>query len=181
MLRIFFLQRWFNLSDPGVEEDLNDSAAMARFVGLDLGTAALPDETTICKFRHLLEAHDLGSGLFEEVLTYLEAQGLRISRGTIVDATIINAPSSTKNASKSRDPDMHQTRKGQQWYFGMKAHVGVDSRSKLIDSVAATAANVADSAALPDLLKGARQTRALAKCKSTHNTNHHPLCLAGSS
>ena len=107
MLRIYFLQQWFNLSDPGVEEDLNDSAAMARFVGLDLGAAALPDETTICKFRHLLEARDSGSRLFEEVPAYLEAQGLRISRGTIVDATIINAPSSTKNAGKSRDPDMH--------------------------------------------------------------------------
>jgi IS5 family transposase len=154
MLRIYFLQQWFNLSDPGVEEALNDSVAMARFVGLDLGAAAVPDETTICKFRHRLEAHDLGTRLFEQVLAYLEAQGLRISRGTIVDATIINAPSSTKNASKTRDPDMHQTRKGQQWYFGMKAHVGVDSRSKLIHSVAATAANVADSTVLPDLLHG---------------------------
>jgi IS5 family transposase len=154
MLRIYFLQQWFNLSDPGVEEALNDSVAMARFVGLDLGAAAVPDETTICKFRHLLEAHDLGTRLFQEVLAYLEAQGLRISRGTIVDATIINAPSSTKNASKTRDPDMHQTRKGQQWYFGMKAHVGVDSRSKLIHSVVATAANVADSTVLPDLLHG---------------------------
>jgi len=154
MLRIYFLQQWFNLSDPGVEEALNDSVAMARFAGLDLGAAAVPDETTICKFRHRLEAHDLGTRLFEEVLAYLEAQGLRISRGTIVDATIINAPSSTKNASKSRDPDMHQTRKGQQWYFGMKAHVGVDSRSKLIHSVVATAANVADSTVLPDLLHG---------------------------
>jgi IS5 family transposase len=154
MLRIYFLQQWFNLSDPGVEEALNDSVAMARFVGLDLGAAAVPDETTICKFRHRLEAHDLGTRLFQEVLAYLEAQGLRISRGTIVDATIINAPSSTKNASKTRDPDMHQTRKGQQWYFGMKAHVGVDSRTKLIHSVVATAANVADSAVLPDLLHG---------------------------
>jgi IS5 family transposase len=154
MLRIYFLQQWFNLSDPGVEEALNDSVAMARFVGLDLGAHAVPDETTICKFRHRLEAHDLGSRLFQEVLAYLEAQGLRISRGTIVDATIINAPSSTKNASKTRDPDMHQTRKGQQWYFGMKAHVGVDSRTKLIHSVAATAANVADSTVLPDLLHG---------------------------
>jgi len=107
MLRIYFLQQWFNLSDPGFEEDLNDSAAMARFAGLDLGAAALPDETTICKFRHLLEARDSGSRLFEEVPAYLETHGLRISRGTIVDATIINAPSSTKNASKSRDPDMH--------------------------------------------------------------------------
>ena len=107
MLRIYFLQQWFNLSDPGVEEALNDSVAMARFAGLDLGAAAVPDETTICKFRHLLEARDSGSRLFEEVPAYLETQGLRISRGTIVDATIINAPSSTKNASKSRDPDMH--------------------------------------------------------------------------
>jgi IS5 family transposase len=176
MLRIYFLQQWFNLSDPGVEEALNDSVAMARFVGLDLGAAAVPDETTICKFRHRLEAHDLGTRLFQEVLAYLQAQGLRISRGTIVDA-----PSSTKNASNGRDPDMHQTKKGKQWYFGMKAHLGVDSCSKLIHSVAATAANVADSAPLPDLLHGESQMPALAKCKSTHNINHHPYCLAGSS
>jgi IS5 family transposase len=154
MLRIYFLQQWFNLSDPGVEEALYDSAAMRDFAGIDLGREAAPDETTICRFRHLLEAHDLGRCLFEEAHRHLEANGLKVSTGTIVDATIIHAPSSTKNASKTRDPEMHQTRKGNQWYFGMKAHIGVDSKTKIIHSAAATAANVADCRLLPDLLHG---------------------------
>lgn len=154
MLRIYFLQQWFDLSDPGIEEALNDSTAMCRFVGLDLGRESVPDETTICNFRHLLEAHGLGTRIFEEVAAHLQAQGLKIARGTIVDATIINAPSSTKNAAKQRDPEMHQTKKGNQWYFGMKAHVGVDSQTKLIHSVVATAANVADNSVLADLLHG---------------------------
>jgi IS5 family transposase len=154
MLRIYFLQLWFNLSDPAVEEALYDSAAMREFVGIDLGRAPAPDETTVCRFRHLLEAHDLGRRLFEEVHRQLEANGMVVSTGTIVDATIINAPCSTKNAAKARDPDMHQTRKGNQWYFGMKAHIGVDSKSKLIHAVVATPANVADSAVLGDLLHG---------------------------
>ena len=154
MLRIHFLQHWFNLSDPAVEEALYDSLAMRRFVGIDLGREPVPDETTVCRFRHLLEVHDLGSRLFEEVHRHLAAKGLKVSRGTIVDATIINAPSSTKNAGQARDPDMHQTKKGNQWYFGMKAHIGVDSRTKIIHAVVATAANVADSEILPDLLHG---------------------------
>jgi len=154
MLRIYFLQQWFNLSDPGVEEALYDSAVMRDFAGIDLGREAAPDETTICRFRHLLEAHDLGRRLFEEAHRHLEANGLKVSTGTIVDATIIHAPSSTKNASKTRDPEMHQTRKGNQWYFGMKAHIGVDSKTKIIHSAAATAANVADCHLLPDLLHG---------------------------
>ena len=154
MLRIYFLQHWFNLSDPGVEEALYDSLAMRDFVGIDLGREPAPDETTVCKFRHLLEKHDLGRSLFQEVHRHLETQGLKVSTGTIVDASIINAPSSTKNAEQQRDPDMHQTRKGNQWYFGMKAHIGVDSKTKLIHSVVATAANVADSTILPDLLHG---------------------------
>lgn len=154
MLRIYFLQQWFNLSDPGVEEALHDSVALLRFVGIDLGREPVPDESTILNFRHLLEAHELGTRLFEEVSAHLQEQGLAIARGTIVDATIINAPSSTKNAAQARDPDMHQTKKGQQWYFGMKAHVGVDSQTKLIHSVVATAANVADSTVLADLLHG---------------------------
>ncbi|WP_264798014.1 IS5 family transposase, partial [Acidocella aminolytica] len=129
MLRIHFLQHWFNLSDPAVEEALYETASMRRFVGIDLGQEPVPDETTVCKFRHLLEAHDFGRVLFEQVHTHLEARGIRISTGTIVDATIIAAPSSTKNAPGRRDPEMHQTRKGQQWYFGMKAHVGVDSKT----------------------------------------------------
>ena len=154
MLRIYFLQHWFNLSDPGVEEALYDSLAMRDFAGIDLGREAAPDETTVCKFRHLLEKHDLGRRLFQEVHRHLKTQGLKVSTGTIVDASIINAPSSTKNAEQKRDPDMHQTRKGNQWYFGMKAHIGVDSKTKLIHSVVATAANVADSTILPDLLHG---------------------------
>ena len=154
MLRIYFLQQWFNLSDPGVEEALYDSATMRDFAGIDLGREAAADETTICRFRHLLEAHDLGRRLFEEAHRHLEANGLKVSTGTIVDATIIHAPSSTKNASKTRDPEMHQTRKGNQWYFGMKAHIGVDSKTKIIHSAAATAANVADCRLLPDLLHG---------------------------
>jgi len=154
MLRIYFLQQWFDLSDPGVEEALYDSVAMRGFVGLDLGLEPVPDETTILHFRHLLEAHELGRRLFEEVHVHLERQGIKVAKGTIVDATIINAPSSTKNASGTRDPDMHQAKKGNQWYFGMKAHVGVDSKTKLIHAVVATSANVADATVLPDLLHG---------------------------
>jgi len=154
MLRVYFLQQWFNLSDPAVEEALYDSLAMRQFAGIDLGREPVPDETTICRFRHLLELHDLGRALFEEVHRHLEANGMKVSTGTIVDATIINAPSSTKNRDKARDPEMHQTKKGNQWYFGMKAHVGVDSRTKIIHAVAATAANVADSQVLPELLHG---------------------------
>ena len=154
MLRIHFLQHWFNLSDPAVEEALYDSRAMRRFVGIDLGREPAPDETTICKFRHLLERHNLGDRLFALIADYLQENGLKVSTGTIVDATIISAPSSTKNKDRKRDPEMHQTKKGNQWYFGMKAHIGVDSRSKLIHSVAATAANVHDSQLLPDLLHG---------------------------
>src|SRR5690349_20729072 len=141
MLRIYFLQQWFNLSDPAVEEALYDSSAMRRFVDIDLGREPVPDETTVCRFRHLLEAHDLGQQLFDEVQRHLAAKGLKVATGTIVDATIINAPSSTKNADKARDPEMHQTKKGNQWYFGMKAHLGVDSRTKLIHAVVATPAN----------------------------------------
>jgi transposase, IS5 family len=154
MLRIYFLQQWFNLSDPGVEEALYDSLAMRSFVGIDLGREPVPDETTACKFRHLLEKHELGRQLFEQVHVHLEQHGIKVSKGTIVDATIINAPSSTKNAAGERDPDMSQTKKGQQWYFGMKAHVGVDSKTKVIHAVVATAANVADLTVLPDLLHG---------------------------
>ncbi len=163
MLRIHFPQHWLNLSDPAVEEALYDSRAMRNFVGTDLGREPVPDETTICKFRHILEAYDLGERLFALIGEYLADNGLKVSRGTIVDATIINAPSSTKNRDKARDPEMHQTRKGNQWHFGMKAHIGVDSKTRLIHSVAATPANVPacvprtgrhDSQVLPDLLHG---------------------------
>ena len=154
MLRIYFLQSWFNLSDPAVEEALYDSLSMRSFVGIDLGRERAPDETTVCKFRHLLEEHDLGKRVFEEVGRHLQANGLKVSTGTIVDATIISAPSSTKNKDKARDPEMRQTKKGNQWYFGMKAHIGVDSKTKLIHSVVATSANVHDKHPIPQLLHG---------------------------
>ncbi len=154
MLRIYFLQQWFNLSDPAAEDALYDSVSMRGFVGLDLEESPAPDETTICRFRHLLEQNNIGEALFQYVLEYLETCGIKVGTGTIVDASIISAPSSTKNKDKARDPDMHQTKKGNQWYFGMKAHIGVDSRTKLIHAVAATAANVHDATCLPDLLHG---------------------------
>ena len=158
MLRIYFLQLWFNLSDPAVEEALYDSTSMRGFVGIDLGVEAAPDETTVCKFRHLLEKHKLGKKLLTTVNEYLRRHGMKISNGTIVDATIIGAPSSTKNKDGKRDPEMHQTAKGKQWYFGMKAHIGVDSRTKLIHTVKASAANVADALGMPHLLHG-KETR----------------------
>jgi IS5 family transposase len=154
MLRMYFLQQWFNLSDPAVEEALYESLSMRHFVAIDLGREPVPDETTICKFRHLLERHGLGAKIFARVNSYLESRGVKIGTGTIVDATLIEAPSSTKNKSGERDPEMHQVRKGNQWHFGMKAHVGVDAETKLVHSVAATAANVADVKMLPALLHG---------------------------
>jgi transposase, IS5 family len=154
MLRLYFLQQWFNLSDPAVEEALYDSAVMRQFVGIDLGREPVPDETTVCKFRHLLEQHRLGGKMLEAVNLYLEGRGVRITTGTIVDATIIHAPSSTKNREQKRDGEMHPTKKGNQWYFGMKAHLGVDSKTKLIHTVVATPANVADATVLPQLLHG---------------------------
>lgn len=158
MLRLYFLQQWFNLSDPAAEEALYDSQAMRGFVGIELGREPVPDETTVCRFRHLLEEHDLGRLLFAEGQRHLAEKGLKIATGTIVEATIITAPSSTKNTAKARDPEMHQTKKGNQWYVGMTAHLGVDSRTKLIHAAVATPANVADSTVLPDLLHG-RETR----------------------
>jgi IS5 family transposase len=154
MLRIYFLQQWFNLADPAVEEALYDSATLRQFANIDLGAEPVPDETTVCKFRHLLEEHNLGEQILGTVNLHLQAKGIRITSGTIVDATIIHAPSSTKNRDQGRDPEMHQTRKGKQWYFGMKAHVGVDSKTKMIHTAVATAANVSDVAILPDLLHG---------------------------
>lgn len=154
MLRIHFMQHWFNLSDPAMEEALYDIPALREFAQIDLGREPAPDETTICKFRHILESKDLGERLFHLVNAYLSENGLFVSKGTIVDATLIDAPTSTKNKEKKRDPDMHQTRKGNQWYFGMKTHIGVDSQSKLIHSVAVTPANTHDSQLLEDLLHG---------------------------
>jgi transposase, IS5 family len=154
MLRIYFLQHWFDLSDPAVEEALYDISSMRGFVGIDLGRESAPDETTVCKFRHLLEEHGLGKRIFEAVGAHLQSKGMKVSSGTIVDATLIAAPSSTKNADGKRDPEMHQTKKGNDWHFGMKAHVGVDKKTKLIHSVVATPANVADGNMLGELLHG---------------------------
>jgi IS5 family transposase len=154
MLRVYFLQHWFDLSDPAAEDALYESAPMRRFAGVDLGRAPAPDETTILNFRHLLEAHDLCGQMLDTVNLYLASRGIRITTGTIVDATIIHAPSSTKNSKKERDPAMHQTRKGNQWFFGMKAHIGVDSKEGVVHSVCSTAASVSDVHMLPELLHG---------------------------
>jgi len=154
MLRIHFIQHWFNLADLACEEALYDSASLRRFVGIDLGCEPVPDATTLLKFRRLLNEHKLGEALFAKVGQELQARGFKVNTGTIVDATIIGAPSSTKNADKARDPEMHQARKGQQWYFGMKLHIGVDSQLGMAHSAVVTAANVHDKHPLPDLLHG---------------------------
>lgn len=154
MLRVYFLQHWFNLSDPGAEDALYESPVLRRFAGVDLGRAAAPDETSILRFRHLLEEHELCGQILDTVNLYLERKGIRITTGTIVDATIIAAPSSTKNQSGERDAEMHQTRKGKQYYFGAKAHIGVDSKEGIVHSVCTSAASVADVHMLPDLLHG---------------------------
>ncbi len=144
MLRIHFLQQWFNLSDPAMEEALYDMALFREFVGLDTGEDHLPDESTILRFRHLLEAHKLSLQILATVNATLAAKGLLLKSGTVVDATLIAAPSSTKNSSGERDPEMHQTKKGNQWHFGMKAHIGVDAGSGLVHTVVGTSANVND-------------------------------------
>jgi transposase, IS5 family len=154
MLRIHFIQHWFNLADLACEEALYDSASLRRFVGIDLGREPVPDATTLLKFRRLLNDKQLGEALFAQVGRELQARGFKVNTGTIVDATIIGAPSSTKNADKARDPQMRQTRKGQQWYFGMKLHIGVDSQSGLAHSAVVTSANVHDKHPLPELLHG---------------------------
>ncbi len=154
MLRIYFLQQWFNMSDRQAEDCLYDSEAMRKFVGIDLGGEAAPDETSICKFRHLIEKNGVGKRIFASVNEHLKAQGIKIGNGTIVDATIITAPSSTKNNDKERDPEMHQTKKGNQWYFGMKGRIGVDSKEKIIHSIDVTPANVHDSQIVEGLLHG---------------------------
>jgi transposase, IS5 family len=154
MLRIYFLQQWYALADEALEDALYDSQALRTFAGIDLSVEAVPDATTLLKFRHLLEAHDLTRAIFSEVSAMLEERKLLMKEGTIVDATIIAAPSSTKNARKERDPEMHQTKKGNQWHFGMKAHIGVDAQSGLVHTVTGTAANVADIAQTHALLHG---------------------------
>ncbi len=154
MLRIYFLQQWYGLSDPAMEDALYDIESMRRFAGIDLEGDAVPDETTILHFRHLLEKHNLTKGLFEGINRHLSARGLLVREGTIVDATIINAPSSTKNREKKRDPEMKQTKKGNQWYFGMKAHVGTDTARGLVHSIVVTNAAVHDSRVMDELLHG---------------------------
>ena len=153
MLRVHCVQLFYNLSDPGMEDLLYEAGSVRRFVGLSL-SEALPDETTILNFRHLLERHELGKGLFDEINAHLESQGLRLREGSIVDASIIEAPSSTKNRTRERDPEMHQTKKGNQWHFGMKAHIGVDSETGLVHSLSTTAANAHDVTEVHNLLHG---------------------------
>ena len=157
MLRMYFVQHWFNLADEACEDALLDSPALRRFVGIDLGRERVPDATTLLKFRRRLEDNKLGEALFAKVGEVLQASGLKVGTGTIVDATIIAAPSSTKNAQGERDPEMHQTKKGQQWHFGMKLHIGVDSKTGLAHSAGVTAANVHDKHPLPTLLHGAER------------------------
>jgi len=144
MLRMYLLQSWFNLSDPGTEDAIYDSYAMRRFTGIDFMTESVPDETTLCKFRHLLEEHGLNKLFFNAINRVMVASGHMMKGGTIVDATIIDAPSSTKNAEKTRDPEMHQTKKGNEWRFGMKCHVGVDAGTGYVHTIEVTAANEHD-------------------------------------
>lgn len=154
LLRIHCLQQWFNLSDPAMEEALYDVPLMREFAGIDIGVDVVPDESTLLRFRHLLEANDLQRAIFERINALLRQQGLMLQEGTVVDATLIAAPSSTKNRAGQRDPEMHQTKKGNQWYFGMKGHAGVDADSGLIHAVVATAANVHDVTQAHHLLHG---------------------------
>ena len=154
MLRVHLLQQWYDLSDPAMEDALLEVATMRRFAGIAQITDRIPDETTILAFRHPLEEKDLGAQIFETVKAHLKANGMAMKQGTIIDATIIAAPSSTKNEKRERDPEMHQTCKGKQWHFGMKVHIGVDSESGLIHSVGTTAANVHDLTPAAELLHG---------------------------
>ena len=157
MLRIHFLQQWYALSDPGMEEQLYETPLMRRFAHLG-GLDTIPDETTILNFRRLLETHDLAPKILERVNAHLARKGQSLKAGTIVDATIIAAPSSTRNKDGQRDPEMHQTKKGNQWHFGMKAHIGVDDESGLVHHVECTAANVADVTQVHKLLHGKEDT-----------------------
>ena len=193
MFRIYCLQQWYNLSDPGAEEALYDSITMRQFAGVRADDDVIPDETSILNFRRLLERHKLTERVLTEINAHLSERGLFVGKGTIVDATIINAPSSTKNADKKRDPQMHQTRKGKQWYFGMKMHTGVDDGFGLVHTVRATSANVADVNVFGELLHGgeervhgdsayhSKELKARAEaCGVEFNVNergtkHHPL------
>lgn len=175
MLRIYFMQNWFNLSDPGTEDALYDSESMRRFAGIELVDDDIPDESTILRFRHLLEKHRLTEQLFAEIRTLLEEKRLLLKSGTIVDATIIAAPPSTKNAAGQRDPEMHQTKKGKDWHFGMKAHVGTDTRG-IVHSLTTTAANVHDSTQMSKLLHG--QERAVFGDQAYWNESHRKSARA---
>lgn len=157
MLRIHFLQQWYGLADEAMEDALYDSQALRGFAGIDLTVTAVPEATTILNFRHWLERHELSQALFAEVSAMLEKRGLLMRQGTIVDATIIAAPSSTKNKQKARDPEMHQTKKGNQWHFGMKAHIGVDVASGVVHTVVGTAANEAYINQMAAVLHGAEE------------------------
>ncbi len=154
LLRIHFLQQWFNLSDPAMEEALYDTPMFRDFADLDTGEDPLPDESTILRFRHLLEAHGIAQQILATVNATLSAKGLMLKQGTVVDATLIAAPSSTKNKDGQRDPEMHQTKKGNQWHFGMKAHIGADADSGLVHTVTTTAANAHDITQASQLLHG---------------------------
>ena len=153
MLRIYCLQQWYALSDPGAEEALYDIQSMRAFAGLELGSDAIPDETTILNFRHLLERHDLTKAVFAAVAEHLEARGALLRGGTIVDATLIAASPSTKNEAQKRDPEMRHSKKGNQWYFGMKAHIGVDAQSGLVHTAGVTPGSVHDAKVMDDLIR----------------------------
>jgi IS5 family transposase len=157
MLRVYFLQQWYGLADEALEDALYDSQALQQFARIDLSAEGVPDATTLLNFRHLLETHDLCKGLFRAINADLTVRGLLLREGTLVGATLIAAPPSTKNLKKERDPEMHQTKKGNQWYFGMKAHIGADRDSKLVHTVVVTAANVADITKTAELLHGAEK------------------------
>jgi len=172
MLRVYFLQQWFDLSDPQAEDMLYDSEAMRRFARVELGDDTVPDESTILRFRHLLEHHQLTAAMFEAVKALLTEQRLLLKAGTIVDATIIAAPSSTKNATKTRDPEMKQTRKGNQWYFGMKVHIGTDTRG-VVHSLTTTDAAQHDATQLPQLLHGQETTLYGDKAYDNADTKAH--------
>src|SRR6478609_11095796 len=153
MLRIYCLQQWYNLSDPGAEEVLYDICSMRAFAGLELGRDAIPDETTILNFRHLLERHELTKAIFEGVAEHLAAKGELLRGGTIVDATLIAASPSTKNKAQKRDPEMSSSKKGNQWYFGMKPHIGVDTESGLVHTAGVTTGKIHDAKVMANLVR----------------------------
>ena len=158
MLRMLLIQQWYHLSDEGVEDEVTESQSVREFVGIDLSREAAPDATTLLQFRHLLEEKELTKPMFEAINARLAAEGLMMREGTIADATILAAPPSVKNEAKARDPEMHQTKKGNQWHFGMKAHIGVDAESGIVHTVVGTAANVADITQAAEVLHGEEKT-----------------------